>query len=557
MSDARRAFHLIVFGAALGLGAGNVLLALNPDLLSVAGVVRALGGAALVGAVAAAPSLLLRGGPGRGFWACLAAALAALALFAEHERTLYYFFLHHGARRLLVATTLVSGVFALLALVRAVRATPKPPRRLLVPLLVALAAIPLYGQRRPRPSPLAAPEAVPGTATRNVLVVGIDGASWELVSRLASEGRLPVLGRLLKEGAGGPLASLAPYDRAALWTTAATGKRPSKHGVVSGTLFETPLGDLRLLPRLLDFPPPDSLPLSRRRPADLSHRRSLAFWEILAARGHQAAVLGWPAADPPRPGQVVWATERLFGNDPGIEAGLPPEAASRVRLLAVPPANLDRPLARALEPEALASADRKAVGAVTGAARDLTVAAATLAFVPSGPGNVSALCLSGLASVARRYGPAAEPGRYWGSPAPEADAREKALLAYYRLLDETLGDLLERGGRDRTVCVFSPVGYGPPTLFRSVVRFLLGREPAATPDAGRDGFVVLWGSGIRAGVRLTSASVADLAPTLLVLAGEPVARDMDGRVLAEVFDERFSLRTSIPVIVTFEPGGPQ
>ena len=58
-------------------------------------------------------------------------------------------------------------------------------------------------------------------------------------------------------------------------------------------------------------------------------------------------------------------------------------------------------------------------------------------------------------------------------------------------------------------------------------------------------------------MRLTSANVADLAPTLLVLAGEPVARDMDGRVLSEAFDERFAESASVPIVTTFEPEGPQ
>ena len=65
------------------------------------------------------------------------------------------------------------------------------------------------------------------------------------------------------------------------------------------------------------------------------------------------------------------------------------------------------------------------------------------------------------------------------------------------------------------------------------------------------------GAGVRSGVRLTSANVLDLAPTLLVLAGEPVARDMDGRVLAEAFDERFTESASVPIVSTFEASGPQ
>ena len=101
------------------------------------------------------------------------------------------------------------------------------------------------------------------------------------------------------------------------------------------------------------------------------------------------------------------------------------------------------------------------------------------------------------------------------------------------------------------------MGWGPPPTLEAVSLFLRGQRPAASPDAARDGFVLFAGAGVRSGVRLTSANVLDLAPTLLVLAGEPLARDMDGRVLAEVFDERFTESASVPIVSTFEASGPQ
>ena len=152
---------------------------------------------------------------------------------------------------------------------------------------------------------------------------------------------------------------------------------------------------------------------------------------------------------------------------------------------------------------------------------------------------------------------AAGDSRYWGLSVPEAEARAAALRAYYGFLDDLLGDILEREGPDRTICLFTPASWGPPPTLEAVSRFLRGKTPAASPDAARDGFVILAGAGVRAGVRLTSAHVLDLAPTLLVLAGEPVARDMDGRVLAEAFDERFTESASVPIVSTFEAAGPQ
>ena len=564
MSEALRRGHPALLGAIAGVALGDVLLALNPHLLAPAPLLRVLAGCALFGALALAPfGLLVKepGTPSPGFWGAATLLLLLLAGFAEVERRTYYTFLGNGTRRLLVGVALV-GAASALALLLAARVRPKGRNAALVLFgpLALLSAVPLLARRGPERAALAPERAIPRTATRSLLVIGLEGVSWDLLSRAVSEGTLPVFARLLDEGAGGPLGTLVPHDRAALWTTVATGKLPRKHGVVTGRSMETPLGVLRLLPRLPGFTGPIRPFPVREVPDDESPRRSLAFWEILAARRHEAAVLGWPAASPPRPGLVLWATEEFFAadeDDPTDGDALPAEAAARARLLRLGAANLDRPLVRSLEPGAIPDETKRLAGSAAGAARDLGIAGATLAAVPTGSGNVSALVLSGLAGPARVYGPAAEPRRYFGRPEGDVETREKALLAYYRFLDDTIGDLLEREGRDRTICVFSPVGFGPAPLLSGLVDLLRGRAPAASPAAGADGFLVLWGSGIRSDVRLTSAEVVDLAPTLLALAGEPIARDMDGRVLAEAFDERFAQGTSIPVVTTFEPDGPQ
>jgi hypothetical protein len=564
MSEALRRSHPALLGAIAGVAFGNVLLALNPHLLAPLPALRLLAGCGLVATLVLAPLGLLVKEPGRpsaGFWGASAVVLFLLAGFAETERRLFYAFLGNGTRRLLVGVSL-AGAFSAITLLLAVRTRPRgrgAATLLLGPLLL-LSAVPVLGRRGPDRSALAAAQAIPRTATRSLLVIGLEGVSWELLSRAVSEGTLPVFARLLDEGAGGPLGTLVPHDRAALWTTAATGKLPRKHGVAAARAFATPLGVLRLLPRLPGFASPLPIPLSRPVPEDGTRRRSLAFWEILAARRHEAAVLGWPAAGPPREGLVLWATEEFFAADPADPVdgtALPAEVAESARLLRLGAANLDRPLARSLEPAGIPDDAKRESAACRGAARDLGIVGATLAAVPTGSGNVSALVLSGLAGPARVYGPAAEARRYFGTPAGDTEAAEKALLAYYRFLDDTLGDLLEREGRERTICVFSPVGFGPAPLLSGLLDLLRGRAPTASGAASADGFLALWGSGIRADVRLTSADVVDLAPTLLVLAGEPIARDMDGRVLAEAFDERFAQGTSIPVVTTFEPEGPQ
>ena len=553
MSEGRPAYHLPLGGALFGLAAGDLLLGLNPDLLRFLPAARLLSVAAAAGAFLAAPLALLPGarrGASRAGAAWGAALLAAFGVFVEFQRQALHDFVPWGARRVLVATALAAFLSAAVLAARALRGGPNAGT-LSIPIALFLLA-PALGRRAPE-------RPVPGAATaplraprRNLLVVGFEGASWDLLTAYASEGAMPVVARLLREGAAGPLAPLSPYDRAALWTTAATGKRPLKHGVVSSRRWETPGGALRLLPVL----PGSAVPGGARPAADAATvRRSLTFWEILASRGHEAAVLGWPASSPAREGLVLWASDAFFDGSPAENTALPAEAAARARLFRVSPDGLDRPLARALVPDGLAKGEAR-LSPLKGAARDLSVTGAALAALPGGPRNISAVVLAGLAEVSGLFGAAGD-ARYWGLSVPEADARAAALRAYYRFLDDLLGEILEREGQDRTICLFAPVGWGPPPPLEAVARFLRGKTPAASPDAARDGFVLFSGAGVRSGVRLTSANVLDLAPTLLVLAGEPVARDMDGRVLAEAFDERFTESASVPIVSTFEAAGPQ
>ncbi len=62
-----------------------------------------------------------------------------------------------------------------------------------------------------------------------VLVLGLDGATFDLIKPWAAAGYLPTLKRLMDEGAHGSLRSTTPPMTGPAWTSFATGVNPGKH----------------------------------------------------------------------------------------------------------------------------------------------------------------------------------------------------------------------------------------------------------------------------------------------------------------------------------------
>ena len=64
-----------------------------------------------------------------------------------------------------------------------------------------------------------------------VIVIGLDGATWDLIKPWAKGGELPAFRRLMDEGAWGILESTIPPLSPSAWVSIYTGCKPSKHGI--------------------------------------------------------------------------------------------------------------------------------------------------------------------------------------------------------------------------------------------------------------------------------------------------------------------------------------
>ncbi|MCK5738765.1 alkaline phosphatase family protein [bacterium] len=66
---------------------------------------------------------------------------------------------------------------------------------------------------------------------KQLIAIGLDGASFGFMKPLIAAGKLPTIQKLLDDGVNGELASTVPLNCAAAWTTFLTGKNPGHHGV--------------------------------------------------------------------------------------------------------------------------------------------------------------------------------------------------------------------------------------------------------------------------------------------------------------------------------------
>ncbi|HEX3126389.1 MAG TPA: alkaline phosphatase family protein [Thermoanaerobaculia bacterium] len=66
-----------------------------------------------------------------------------------------------------------------------------------------------------------------------VVLIGLDGASWNVLDPLLEKGSLPALEDLRRRGATADLQTVEPVISPTNWTTIATGRRPEVHGVTN------------------------------------------------------------------------------------------------------------------------------------------------------------------------------------------------------------------------------------------------------------------------------------------------------------------------------------
>ena len=123
------------------------------------------------------------------------------------------------------------------------------------------------------------------------VIIGLDGATFDIINPLASAGRLPVLSRLMKEGTSAPLRSTILPNSFPGWASCTTGTSEGMHGVFSPFIKNQSNYGVRAM--------------SGR---DIMTR---PVWNILTEHGGRSIVINVPTTYPPEPINGLMVTGML------------------------------------------------------------------------------------------------------------------------------------------------------------------------------------------------------------------------------------------------------
>ncbi len=392
-----------------------------------------------------------------------------------------------------------------------------------------------------------------------VLLLGLDGATWELLDPLLDSGELPNLSKLLRAGARGSLVPALSGDPELGWVSILTGQTLTASGITA-LPWDPELDRIRL-------------PLA-------SDRLVVSVFEVLEAAGLRALVLGFDLAWPEASSRSVFVSSEVTGDarlqairtTRGSARTLPVELESELRPLMVDGQELtDRDLQELGELPAWFLEESRASLPLLGHApsylrhawaNQRNTERVALHLLRQRPFEVVAVELDALA-VCHAMWQHLEPDAFTGLGLDPEEGLRGALLELCRHADRFLGRLLDELGSDTIALVVSAYGYraskdadagevpgesfGP--IFREPRPASLHLTLTGSPDA--NGIFLLAGGPVKHGE--VSVTQLDLLPTLTALLGIPSSLELPGRIPGALIEAGFLEEHAPEPVASFEP----
>ncbi|BBO86542.1 hypothetical protein DSCO28_71080 [Desulfosarcina ovata subsp. sediminis] len=387
---------------------------------------------------------------------------------------------------------------------------------------------------------------------KKLLLIGWDGADWNVISPLMDAGKMPNIKKLVENGVMGNMATLYPPLSPMLWTSIATGKRPYKHGIYG---FSEPVPNGKGI-----------------RPITNLSRRARALWNMFTTQNMKSNVIGWWPSHPAEPIDGVMVSDmyqkqlgrlnrdegedtpaRWIGGDEILEKM---NANWPLRPNSVHPERLMEPLAKfRVHPQEMTAeaigpfvpdmhkVDQKKDHRLETVAKILcecsSIHAAATSTMQLEPWDFMAVYYDSIDHFSHGFMQFHPPRLPWVKE-EEFELYQHVVETGYIYHDMMLGTLMQLAGDETTIMLVSDHGFHSDHNRPAQV----SDEPAGPAEQhSHYGIFLMSGPGTKKDERIYGANLLDVTPTILHFYGLPVGEDMDGKVLVNAFADSRPIET--------------
>jgi predicted AlkP superfamily phosphohydrolase/phosphomutase len=269
-----------------------------------------------------------------------------------------------------------------------------------------------------------------------LLVIGLDGATFDLIKPWVQQGELPNIAKILQQDVHGELKSTVPPMSPPAWTSFMTGKNPGKHGIIDFTARKPYSYEIEFI--------------------NARWRQAETIWKIMSDAGKRVCVIAVPITYPPEKINGVM----ISGIDtPGATGGVADRSAMH-------PADLHAEIFDAvgpylISPNLVAYADDQCDAMLEAALQTMARKVDTALYLyRKEPWDCFMLVLGETDGIAHRLWKYHDPQSPLAGKHGLQRGRGNPLLRLYQQVDHHLGRLLSLAPDDTTIFIFSDHGQG-------------------------------------------------------------------------------------------------
>lgn len=276
------------------------------------------------------------------------------------------------------------------------------------------------------------------------MIIGLDGATLDLIRPWAADGTLPTFRKLMQEGAWGNLRTITPPITPTAWSSFLTGMNPGKHGLFDFTGREKDSYDTYLI--------------------NASYRGGTSLWQLVSNAGRRVTINNVPITYPPERVNGLMVSGLLTPAG-ATDATWPPSLQAELQE-AIPDFNFS--------PPGMHSRGEEAAFVESVRKLNQTTQQVTQYLMQRQPWDLLVSIFMGTDIMSHFMWKHMETK---GALAPEPirETLANAIRDCYRDMDENLAALMEAAGDDTYTIVMSDHGFGGMDSYMSVNAWLIDR----------------------------------------------------------------------------------